>query len=232
LSLLKTLLVVAGLLLAPAILAGLVRRRLYRLCYSFPTYLLTVWIGELLIFAWPERFYHWTFWQIKETAYAVLKLATALELGSLAFKAFPGARRRAMGLALLVLLATLGTLVLEPVKSTDVESLALELQPRLANGTALLFASVWALVFWYHIPLHRLHRAILRGIVPYLLIFTTGMRLLASLGRDIQHAAAGADSIAYVALLAYWAWEAWRKEPEDTASSPVLRRLQPWRDRL
>src|SRR5258706_6427246 len=99
------------LVLIPLLLVGLVRHRLYRLCYSFPAYLFAVWAGDLMLLAWPAVFYHASFWQVKETAYAVLKCTMALELGALAFQAFPGATARARRFVLVVLVGIVGTLL-------------------------------------------------------------------------------------------------------------------------
>ncbi len=217
--------------LCALIAAGLLLRRLHALCYSFLPYVLAVAAGDALMLGWPERFYRWGFWVAKETACGALKLAVAVELGLLAFQAFPGALRRARQVALVVALATLAALAV-PVRSTDMGDMALELQPRVDNGSAMLFMGVWALILWYRIPMHRIHRAILRGFVPYLLVATLGLKLVATLGWNVREQAGLLDSGAYLAMLAYWTWEVWRRVPEPLADPAVVARLQPWRARL
>jgi hypothetical protein len=217
-----------------ATLAGLARRRLYRLCYSFTAYLAAVALGEALILLWPDTFYRWAFWQGKETVYGLLKLGIGLELGSLTFQAFPGASARARLIALLALLFILAAmLTLTPAPHEDLsplQALAVELQSGLANGTVLLLALTWILVFWYHVPLHRLHRAILRGLGLYLMVSSAALKLVGNFP-ELRDAVSYGTGIAYVALVGYWAWEAWRPEREID-KLPIWRRLQPWRDRL
>src|SRR5262245_4838320 len=102
---------VTSLALLAALLAGLFARRLYRVCYSFPAWLAAVLVGDLLVFLWPARFYTWAFWMAKETAYAALKLAIAVEITALAFQAFPSARATVRRVLLGVLLALLAFVV-------------------------------------------------------------------------------------------------------------------------
>jgi hypothetical protein len=222
--------------LIAVILAGMWQHGLIRLCRTFAAYLIAVGLVGALIALWPGRFYNWAFWQVKELAFSVLAFFVALEVSALAFQAFPGARARARQLSLLILLATLAAIALAPVDVSsasrpDVQAiLYVELQPRLAHGTLMLLAAVWALVLWYVIPLHRWHRAILRGLVPYMVVFTGAVRLVAALGREHPRWVGYADSLAYILMLVYWAWEAWRSDPVQPPPE-ILSRLQPWLDR-
>jgi hypothetical protein len=218
-----------ALCLTYAVLAGLLTRRLYRLSYGFTVYLAAVALGETLIFLWPSLFFTWNFWLTKETAYGVCKLALALELTFLAYQAFPSAHLTARRVILLVLVLVLALVVVGVPHAADFPTLARELLRRLAEGTALVFTAVWGLVLWYRLPLHRLHRAILRGLVPYLLVFAAARSLSLALGWNVRTAVSLADAGTYVALLAYWAWEVWRRPPEEPE---FLRALQPWRARV
>jgi hypothetical protein len=217
----------ATIVLAAVTAGGIVHRRLHRVSQALPLYLLVVGLSEALILANPGRFHTWGFWMAKETALALLKLALAIEIIISTFQVLRGAKRTALLLACCVLTATLGAVVWVP-SATDLKSLAVELQPRLANGTALLLASTWICILYYRVPLHRFQRAILRGLVPYLLVFTVAMRLMAEVGWHVWTAARFLDGGAYVMVIAYWCWEAWRPvaECEDVE---VLARLQPWR---
>jgi hypothetical protein len=212
-----------------AVLAGLRVRRLYRLSYGFTAYLLAVAVSETLIFVWPGRFFTWSFWLTKETVYGLCKLVLALELTFLAYQAFPSAHHTARRVILAVLVLVLALLVIGIPHGADLPTLARELLRRLAEGTALVFAAAWGLVLWYRLPLHRLHRAIMRGLVPYLLLFAAARSITLALGWDVRQTVNLADAAAYVVLLAYWAWEVWRRGPPEPA---FLRSLQPWRARV
>jgi hypothetical protein len=211
------------------VLTGLVTRKLYRLCYSFAGYMAAVLTAETMIFLWPARFFTWYFWLTKETTYAALKLAIALEIAALAYQAFPAARRAVGRLILAALLLVLAMLTIGVNYGADFPTLARELLRRVANGTAYVFLAVWGLVLWYRLPLHRLHRAILRGLVPYLLIFTGARSLTLAFGWDIRRPVNQADAVCYVVMLAYWAWEVWRRPPSEPE---FFTELQPWRARL
>jgi hypothetical protein len=128
-----------------------------------------------------------------------------------------------------VMLGLLALLTIGIPYGQDLPTLARELLRRLAHGSVLGYFATWALVLWYRIPLHRLHRAIFRGLVPYQLIFATARSLTLAFGWDIREAVNLADQAAYSLMLAYWAWEVWRRPPDEP---PFLRTLQPWRARL
>jgi hypothetical protein len=222
-----------SILLIPVLLLGLQRRSLLRLCYSFPIYLSAVWLGELAVRSSPQRFYNWGFYVTKETVYGGLKLALAVELAMLAFGRFPGAVATARRALLAGLLVTVGTLLLgPPIAQPGLYGVALALQPRLANGTVLLLLIVWILVLWYHVPVHRLHRAIIRGLVPYLLLFGNGVTLqMLGRGWDVWRLVNFLNAFAYVTLLLYWTWEAWRRV-EEPKPSDAVDPLLAWRARL
>ena len=214
-----------------ALLVGLVVNRLYRVGHVFTSYVAAIAVGEGLIAVWPARFYTWEFWLFEQTLFGVLRFGSALELVGYTFQAFPGAKATARRTLLLALGCILLALLVAPVTRTDLPSLAQELQLRLANGTAFLFASIWGLVLWYNLPLHPFHRAILRGLFPYLLVFTVVVRLVATLGWEVREEVNLANGLAWLLVVLYWTWVAWHPTPAG-GSPDVVRALQPWRDRL
>src|SRR5688500_2990666 len=82
---------VVAVILICAVLAGLFVRRKAGSCWSFVAYLIAVAVSDLLIAAWPHRFWRQDFWIFKESVHNLLKLATALELMVRIFQAFPTA---------------------------------------------------------------------------------------------------------------------------------------------
>ena len=96
--------VVVSLVLLLALLAGLFGRRLHRVCYSFPVWLGAVLAGDALMFRWPDTFFTWRFFMVKEPVYAALKLAIAVEITARAFEGFPSARTTMRRVMLAVLL--------------------------------------------------------------------------------------------------------------------------------
>ena len=143
------------------------------------------------------------------------------------------ARSAVRRVIVIMLVLILAAVFFRPVADPTASSLALAIHPRLANGTALLFAAVWMLILWYNVPVHPLHRAILRGFVPYLLVFTVVLGLTDTLNANpaARRIINLANGLSYLLMLLYWTWSVWRPQ-EESANPELLRKLQPWRDRL
>jgi len=202
------------------LLAGLALRGRVRLCWSFAAYALAILAGNSLASFWPDRFYTPSFWVLKQGAYDILKMAVALELAWRVFEAFPGARRTAR-LALLALL-TVSTLALAVLTPPPTYFYLWEWQSGIATAALWLLTATALLVVWYQVPVHEWQRAIMLGLAPYLLVFVTALDLLRRHGWPALHAGAGIlDSAAYLALLLFWNWVAWRRDPVPAAAAPA-----------
>lgn len=219
------------------ILGGLALRRLFRLCYSFAVYAATVLTTEMVLVVITALFgtrpwhlyFAWNAFLAKETVYALLKLTILLEITALTYQAFPSARAAVRKLLLCVMVVVVCLLTIGVPKYPDFYDLVRDVLRRMAQGMALACFATWALVLWYRLPLHRLHRAILRGLVPYTLAFAAARNLTLVFGWDVRVAVNIGDMIVYTLVLCYWAWEIWRTAPPEP---DFLRTLQPWRARL
>jgi hypothetical protein len=216
----ERLIVCLNLVLLALCLTGLFVRRRHALCVSFTLYLGAVLLSDTLILVWPRPFHSWDFWVIKESVHNLLKFAIALELTVRTFRAFPAARKTVNALMLGVLVLLLAVLVLTrlgvgamPLEVGRPLELALSLQPYVLAGTLWLFIAISSLILWYRLPVVPLHKALLLGFVPYLLIFTVAINLLRAFGGHVREIAGYLKSAAYVALVAYWAVVAWRRGP-------------------
>jgi hypothetical protein len=224
-------------LLSVGIVAGLVVRHRIGVCLTFVPYLIAVALADLLVLLWPGYFYKQWFWLGSQNMNNVLRFAVALELTYRTFRAFPAARGTARFVLLLVLLATLGLVVggtqdAAPVAGgPSLAPMISRVQPRILNGTIWLLTAVAALILWYRLPVHPFHKAILTGLVPYLLIFTTALNLLETQGWQIREDVNYLYTGAYCLLLIFWAWAAWRRveapvrAPEADGPDGVLRRV-------
>lgn len=205
-----------GLLLLSACLTGLFVRRRHLLCVSFTLYLGAVLVSDLLVLLWPQQFHFWDFWVLKESVHNLLKFGVATELTLRTFRAVPAARRTAAGLVLGVLLLTWLSVGATPRPEVSrPQDLAMNLQPYILAGTLWLFIAISALILWYRLPVTPLHKALLLGFVPYLLVFTVAINLLRSLGGGdvVRIRTSYVKNLAYQALLAYWTYTAWRRWP-------------------
>jgi hypothetical protein len=221
-----------GAALTGAILLGLLVRRRYRLCYSFMLYILVILVGDLLL-AWGPMelatddllfpflgefgFQSRRFWLVKEMTINLLRFAVAIELAYRTFRSFPGARATARGVVFLLLVVTLVSVVVATphVAAAQesggfVEIAVTRLQPRILNGTIWLLTGIAALILWYRLPVDRFHKAILTGVVPYLLVFTVALNLLDTYGfQEMRVRVNQVSLMAYLLLVAYWARAAW-----------------------
>jgi len=200
-----------------AVLAGLVARGRARLCWSFAAYLAAILVGNSISSLWPERFYTGSFWVLKQAVYDALKMAIALELAWRAFDSFPGAMRTVKG-AMLALLAV-STLLLGVLTPPSSYMTLWEWQPGVATAALWLLTATALLVVWYQVPVHDWQRAIMLGLAPYLLIFVTLVSLLRRHGWAAAPEIGIVDTAAYLFLLGFWTWAAWRRNPSPLAES-------------
>jgi hypothetical protein len=193
------------------VLAGIVVRRRARLCWAFPLYVVTILVSNGLQSFWPEQFHTPAYWIVKQRIYDGLKLLLALELAWRAFRLFPGALRTARVVLLSVLVAT--TLTVAFLTPPSSYSSVWHWQPSITTGTLWMFTATALLVVWYQIPVHDWQRAIMLGLVPYLIVFVLFWNLVRTLGWQALASLNWLDTLAYLAVCIFWAWDAWRRDP-------------------
>jgi hypothetical protein len=206
------------------VVLGVIRRGLHRRCWSFLVYLLAVLIfssvemGAMMLadVAGLEWFRSWRFWHIEQTVFEVVKMALAVELGVRVVAAFPGTWHLTRALLGAALLTTTAAVTLGGAPQ----------HPLLATGAIWLFAAVSLVVVLFNLPLHAWYRAILAGFVPYLFVFSTLTSIFTRRGYALAETLGSVDQVAYLALVAWWIYAAWRAEESVADVSPaVLRRL-------
>jgi hypothetical protein len=205
------------------LLVGLLVRKRSTACVSWTLYLGVVAGTDVLILSWPERFWRQDFWALKEGVLNVLKLAIGFELMVRIFGHFPAAYANARR----GLIAVTGLLLALAASSlsagTDYVSLVGRVQWTINEGTVWLLVALGAFCLWYHLPLDSIPKAILVGLVPYLLVYSVVLRALVTLGWERGKVFNFTAPIAYVVLLLYWARAAWRRAPDDDAGTRVAR---------
>jgi hypothetical protein len=202
-----------------ALLAGIVVRGRLKLCLALPACLLAMLVGNTLVSLAPGRFYNASFWVLKQGVYDVLKMAVALELAWRALSAFPGAWRSARVVLLAVLM--LSTITLAALTPRSSYRTLWEWQPSVATATVWLLTATALLVVWYQVPIHDWQRAIMLGLAPYLLVFVTLLDVLRRHGWTLRAELGVADSVAFLALVLFWTWEAWRKDEVELPEAAV-----------
>jgi hypothetical protein len=210
----RQLLLAAVILAALATIAGLVVRGRVRQCWSFAAYLCSV--VTCGVFFIQDAYFTKEFWMARQVIFDVLKTAVALEMTWQVVRAFPGALRTARVFALLLLAGSTVLLATGLSHSSSYLAVLGTWQPRVVACTALLFTLTALLVAWYHLPIRRLHRAIMGGFTVYLAFFAT---VLSILQRSFHSPSAlylygQLDSYAYLALVIYWARAAWARVEE------------------
>jgi len=193
-----------------ALLAGILWRGRARLCWSFALYVMAMLLGNILVSLWPSRFYTPSFWVLKQGVYDALKMAIALELAFRAFDSFPGAMRTARAVILTLLgLSTLALAILTPPSSY---STVWDWQPGVATAALWLLTATALMVAWYQVPVHEWQRAIMLGLAPYLLVFVGLLGLLSRHGWMLKKKITTAETLAYLVLILFWTWAAWRQD--------------------
>lgn len=206
----------AAIALEATLLAAILIRRRYATCLSFALYVTAVLVPGVLFAVWPERFYTVENYFLRETVHNLLKFAIALELGYRTFRVFPGALSVARKVALLILSLVALMAIAGISLNGPATGMAAEWHARVLNGTIWLLTGIAAVILWYRLPVAPFHKAILVGFVPYLLVFSVGMRAVVELGLQESHLFHRVHTVAYVALLFYWNRAAWAPAPMTT----------------
>lgn len=203
------------------LLGLLVRRRASSLS-MFTAHLLTVLACEGAILASPEDFWHYWFFLGKETAYAALRVGLAVELAFVVFRQFPGAlhtSKRVIALALGLSALYIGS------APRHASGPLTEWHSQVGAATMVLLLGTAFLVEWYHLPVSRLHRAVLMGFGVYVSVFVFAVNALSHSAYGLSSLLGKLDAVAYLGVVLWWMRAAWAKDGEDTVEPAVLRRL-------
>jgi hypothetical protein len=192
----------------------------------FGPYLAVVWFGATAPWVLPSL-YTWDFYAAKEGIAAALKLLLAFELYLRTFAGLPGARRLA-NLPLLGLLVLTAGMLGKPYLHTEAVSLYLAIVPVATIGITLVLTLVLGLATWFRVPALSVHRAIMRGLVPYQLLNTFGMQAFSIFGFAVRNLYNDTVPVAYNVLLVYWAVIVWQRPAEEAAPPAVVQRLRAW----
>jgi len=210
-----------------ALLGGLLVRGHWQVCLSFCGYLLALVSTTGLLVAQPSRFFNWDYWVLSESLQTLLKFCVVVEIATRVFQNLPRARTKLMRTLLLGLTALVPAIAYA-FSAEDSSTVGVVIMPRVLYATALMFAALLVACLWYHVPLHPIHKAILLGWVPYLLLFTVTTKMIESFGWDIRELAGRLNILAFYALLLHWLRAAWRPFSVADASPTVVSVLQPW----
>jgi len=209
--------------LALAVMAGLAYRARWRISVSFLAYASTVVILGVVASAWPEAVYTWRAWLVWQTVQLALKLAVLFELGTYIFNPFPGALATMRVVIVLVLMATAAALVTLRSSGKDLWDFALQIGPVANQGAAWGYGLLLALSTWFFVPMDSWRRALLTGMAIYGMAFTVAMATLERLGWGAREILSYANMGAYVLLLGYWNFAAWRAATADDGQVGRLR---------
>jgi hypothetical protein len=208
-----------------AALAGLYARGRSGRSLALVAYLWAALLGNSLTTFWPEVFFNYPFWMRRQGLFDVLKLLVGIEVALRAFRIFPGARATWQRLlAASVVVATTAAFWFLP--RDPPYGVLFAHQPQIIAATVWLFTITSLVVVHYRIPIDPWHRAILLAFVPYQLVFTTVLTAINSLGTSVPSGLIFLDSAAYLAMIAYWAQTAWRREEALDVSPATRRALQ------
>lgn len=194
--------------LVAATLVGMAFRRRSAECSTFTVYLAVVLLTNRLVTWWPESFYTWRFWVLKEIVLQALILAVAIDLSSVALRPFPRARRWTLA-ALLALVAATCLAAALAERGDYFHALAV-LVPRLGAGAALAFGVLASVTLWSWLPVRPFHRMIVAGFFLHLTAYVALLTLVKQLGWSAYPVLAALDPAAFGASVGLWLLGAWR----------------------
>jgi hypothetical protein len=204
-------------------IAGMLVRRRASDCWSFLAYCMAAAGGGFMVATWPDRFWTFSFYVLKESVYSFLKMVVAIEVAAKMFRPFVGARPVMLGGLGLVLLATLATLATAPHAAADAPHAYLiqlgAIQAQWNAGTIWLFTLPALLAGWYHLPIRPFHAQVSIGFGLYLGISAPLLQLVATYGPSWYPYLAGVDPVAYTATAGIWCLAAWRPVRESYAEA-------------
>ena len=179
-------------------------------------YLVAVAASDALAALWPERFRRHDFWVFKESVHNLLKLAIVVELMIRIFQPFPSAYVAAQRAVMAVVLGLGALVAVSLTRGTEYLAVVGRLYPHVNDGTVWLFIALGGYCLWYHLPLDSLHKAILVALVPYLLVYSVVLRAVVALGSERGELFNASAPIAYLFVLFYWLYAAWRPGAGDS----------------
>lgn len=201
--------------LTAVLLATLLKRRHAASAPLLTLYVAWITLSQTLIALSPEQFHTQNFWLVHKVAEAALRFGIALELAHRIFRGFPGAAASAMNAILAIAaIAAFATASIYSPRATYTEIVTVVV-PRVAQATAWMLTALSLLVLWYRIPLTSLHRAVLLGMTPYLLVFSAGMALLQSAGWELRNQVGYVTALCFVCMVGYWTVVAWKTQPVE-----------------
>src|SRR5262249_3004270 len=143
----------------------------------------------------------------------LLTLGLALELGWRTFRLFPGAAATARK-ALLVITALTGWAVVVGAPSdTDFRTLSLVI-PRRQRGTHAPMCAMLLVAYWYRVPIHPFHAALLTSFAAYLAIYSTLLSLIGVRAVSPYLAVLADSNCALVAC--WWVYAAWKRQGQTS----------------
>jgi hypothetical protein len=208
-------------LLEVVILSGLVARGRLGRCLAFTCYLVSILVTTVLTLAQPDVYAQRVPWQRIQVVYASLRHLMALELAFHTFKAFPAARRTARSFLWAMTILALAAPFMFGSDLTNHDVVSLQVVPRMSLAAMGLFAGLGALILWFRLPIDPMHKAIIMGIVPYLLLYSALLTFTRDVGKDVLDWINLVNTLAWIALMSFWAWVAWRPRRKDEGGSSL-----------
>lgn len=215
-------------LLVAATLAGMLARGRARACFTFQAFLVCQLVIAVPTLIAPSTWWNWRWVLLTDAVEAILFVLVAVELVHKALRAMPPGLRLVSRLFTVILATTVLVLAIllprlwDPETGAQVLKLARTLIGGALYGSAFLFVAFIAAISYARVPIDPVHRDIAGGL---------GLWAIFGALRSITSGTYMFVAICMNAVLAYWAYKAWRPEESTALSRRALERFQPWRVR-
>jgi hypothetical protein len=195
-----------------AAIVGLVVRDRWRLSVFFSAYTVALLITALE-YVWPQQFCTQAFWILTQALQDILKIGIVLEIAWKTFRAFPGTASAIRHAVLTLLLATIVAAITTPLANAPTSSYTtalVDFHPRVMDGTIWMIAVALGVAWFYRVPMHPFHRAVLTTVAIYTACFSTLLRLLGRYDLNVYlpyvHAV---NSVVALVVCARWLYVIW-----------------------
>lgn len=198
------------------VLAGL-RKRNYRLSYSFFAYLLTSFLSSAAIsLLIRDQAFSRSFYVIKEFALDALKVAVLVEFNHRVFRFYPQVRRSNYWFFVIAIFGLALYLVLVPAeKGSWWGTVPLDVHAKIMQANCFLFFVFTGSILFYRLHIDGRYKLLLTGFLFSQFPLAFGFAAVSAFGEPARAIGSRLNSLFFVIALLIWAKVYWKNDSVD-----------------
>lgn len=215
----------ATLVLEAAILVRAFREKTLREYPLFFLYLACVFFSSAsgyAIYAVRQPLYQYWYW-IWEFVCVIAGYGVVLEILEKALASFPGPRRLAKNIALLVLVSITGFMAAQWALRQGASSMrtSIEVERNLRGAESVLLAIIIGVVFYYGVPIGKNLKGIAAGYGLCVATLVMGYAARSHFGQSFHATFSAVSGYSYLASLFVWTAALWARYPNPVIEAPT-----------